>query len=89
VTIQDFLTLLPELTKARVKRFKLSDLEIEFHVEQEAGLSTGEVIKALKKQEEQLPVDLRTDNITSYDAVLNWSGSPDPQELPLTGDQPL
>lgn len=41
--------------------------------------------------EGQLPVDLRSDNLNSFDKVLNWSASPDPNEpaLPGTDEQPL
>lgn len=94
MTQEELLKLLPELTKSKVQRFKWDGLEIVFHAEQSKEAesnSTEQIVDVLKRQEEQLPVDLRTDNINSYDAVLNWSGSPDQtqEELPLTGDQPL
>ena len=91
MTVQELIQVLPELTKAKVKSFKWAELEIQFHVEQEQADATKQVIEALKKQEEQLPVDLRTDNINSFDSVLNWSASPDQNQpdIPGTGDQPL
>lgn len=86
--------ILPLLTAAKVKQFKLDNLEIVFHVEQSKeadGKSTEQLVEAMRKQEESLPPDLRTDFITNYDAVMNWSGSPENSavEMPLAGDQPL
>lgn len=43
------------------------------------------------QEAEALPPDLRSDAINSYDAVMNWSASPDQldPELPGTGEDPL
>lgn len=85
--------LIPLCASSRVKSIKYDGLEIVFHVEPEPrGQSTDKIVEAMRAQEQQLPPDLRTDAISSYDAILNWSGSPDPSkeaEIPLTGDQPL
>lgn len=45
----------------------------------------------IQVDESKLPPDLRTDAITDYDKILNWSGSPDEVEIPipLVNDQPL
>lgn len=63
---------------------------VEHSVEQPD--SAEQIMQALRKHEDSLPPDLRAENINSYDAILNWSGSPeanDGEEMPMTGDQPL
>lgn len=48
-----------------------------------------------KELEAQLPVDLRTDAVTNFDTVLNWSAGPDIQapddkeSIPATADLPV
>lgn len=36
-----------------------------------------------------IPSDLKTDDLMSYDSVLNWSGSGDSEPMPLTGEDRL
>ncbi len=67
-------------------------VDIKFHVEQklEPVISTQDHM--INAPEEQLPVDLRTDNVNDHDKVMHWSSSPDPSELgehPGTGDLQL
>lgn len=82
------------LRESNVSIYKDGSLSLQFHAEQKIH----PVVKSEDKDqlidmpidEAQLPVDLRTDNITDYDKVLMWSGSPDQEsDLPLTGDAPL
>ncbi len=69
----------------------MTDLELSFHVEQLESPSLADRTIEIPIDEKSLPVDLRTDNITDYDKILNWSGSPDQVEepVPLTGDTTL
>lgn len=55
------------------------------HEPDQAGLD-----KLIDVDESQLPVDLRSDQVTDYDKILNWS-APDAQGEPLpgTGDVPI
>lgn len=105
VDLEYLAKLLSILKTQEVQSFKEAGLEISFHVEQSVSRPTalprGEIqgqplpdaIAAMhKKEEESLPPDLRTDNITDFDKILNWSASPDPKEeqpLPLTGEGKL
>lgn len=98
--------LLVLLREQGVSSFKSTGLSLKFHVElnpiddEEIWLKSSKPeepkdevkIQEVPINEEALPPDLRTDNITDYDKILNWSGSPDlgdQPELPLTGDAPL
>lgn len=98
--------LIPILKSNGVLKFKEGGLEIVFHVEQQLpsvslpsvdispGRPLSEAIQEMHKNEENsLPPDLRTDNITDADKVLNWSvpNQEDDQAnvIPLTGDQQL
>ena len=88
----------------------MSGLEIELHRDSFEGdadgsvlrgttpapTTTDKIIEDIKKQEDSLPPDLRLENINSFDAIMNWSASPNLQpemthkeEMPMTGDQPL
>lgn len=99
IDICTFEKLLPILKANGVSHFKNAGLEISFHagpishVEELPGQPLPEAIaEALHREEQSLPADLRTDNITDYDKVLNWSGSPDQEgqgDIPLTGEAPL
>jgi hypothetical protein len=84
--------LLPILAAYRVASFEFDGLKLTFHVEQVSTLATKDHTIEIPADESMLPPDLRTDNITSADTILHWSGSPDfgeESQLPLTGDAPL
>ncbi len=80
------------LNKYACTRFKRAGLEIELSSHNipspiaaplPAETSTG-TIQEIPIAEEELPIDLRADELMKQDAILNWS-SPDSQEdLPLT-----
>lgn len=89
----DLNTLILILKSYGVKSYEFEGLRLEFHVE---PLKIEEPTKdhtiEIPIDESQLPVDLRTDSVTSQDSILFWSGSPDMdpnEQLPLTGDAPL
>lgn len=75
------------LLKAQgVPSFKMGTLEILLPLE---GGESKDAVQALPA-ESQMPVDLRSDNVTDYDKILHWSGSPEQEvALPLTGEEPL
>jgi hypothetical protein len=92
VELDQLKELIPFLKSQGVFSFKTQDLELVFHVERPAKTESKpdqDVIQDVP--DHQLPVDLRTDNVNSFDSVLNWSASPAPEEieLPLTDDIPL
>ncbi len=74
-----------------IRQFKCSDFELLFHAEH-PQVQPSQLIED-KASESLIPLDLRTDNINSYDSVMNWSSPPSAEmaepELPLTGDIPL
>lgn len=91
--------LLPLLAQFNVISLKMAELEISLgkskELIQESHTPTGSMSQAqstsdqlINVDESILPPDLRTDNINSFDAVLNWSGSPtqDEMPMPLTGE---
>ena len=90
--------LIKTLRTAQVASFKNSGLEISFvsaaytppNEVLGPGLATQDHTIDAPIDETKLPVDLRTDNITDYDKILNWSGSPVQDEvLPGTGETEL
>lgn len=96
----DYLSkLISVLSTSNVKHIKMAGLELTLESLSPLILSgpgqppntTDQILEALKLQEDKLPPDLRTDAITDYDKVLNWSGSPQEEDtqMPLTGDRPL
>ena len=90
MTLEETLQL---LKKYGVQHFEDAAIKVTFHVEQsQPEESSVDRTVDIPIDEASLPPDLRTDNITDYDKVLNWSGSPDQDDgsqLPLTGDAPL
>lgn len=82
-------SLIKLLKENNVSEFSQNGLRLVFHVEPPKPIETKDHV--IPDDESMLPPDLRTDNITDYDKILNWSGSPDHQEteIPLTGDAPL
>ena len=69
-------------------------MTMEFHGEQPPKpevLSTQDHTVHVPINEASLPPDLRTDAITDYDKILNWSGAPDEESIPIQGvnDQPI
>lgn len=85
--------ILPLLRDNQVTSLKMAGLEISLRESKELKEETG-LVHQPKAQvqppdqlvnidESQLPPDLRTDNINNFDAVLNWSGTQDPDQLPL------
>lgn len=84
--------LIPFLKSEGVFSFKYEGLELSFYVEpHKTSHDSKQQDSVVSVDESQLPVDLRTDNITGFDSILNWSASPAQNEieLPLTGDIPL
>lgn len=77
------------LKESQVSSFKDGGLELVFHVEQPEQTSSAEAIEELKenlkRQEESLPPDLRTDAITNFDSVLFHSAGGVLDELPIPG----
>jgi hypothetical protein len=72
---------------------KTGELEIQFGPPKtvESPLpGPAQAFEALKKQEENLPPDLRADDLMNADKTLFWS-SPDGknEDMPLAGEQEL
>ena len=94
----DYLKQLILLLKAnQVTHFKNEGLELTLDrssksqsIDQEPGprLADSDVKELMNMlpDESKLPPDLRTDNITSEDVILNWSTTPDPNDL---GDETM
>lgn len=94
MTIGELKELLPLLKGSGVTSFKDGSLELLFHGEQIKPEATAKIETkdhVMDVPETQLPVDLRSDNITDYDKILNWSGTPEQglEEHPGTGDLQL
>lgn len=85
--------LLRILRENHVTQFKDAKFEITLsesaHITRAAKNTNKNIIETLKKEEERLPPDLRADDLMNYDRVLNWSGSGDQGDMPLTGDEAL
>jgi hypothetical protein len=85
--------LLKILKEQGVSRFKTADVELSFvHATQKIIEQATPPPVFEKTDEGQLPVDLRSDAISDFDKVLNWSASPDPNDIkptPGTDDVPL
>lgn len=98
VELEYFKQLLPLLVEFNVVSLKMAGLELSIgqskELSQQSPTPTDVSSQAqptdqlINVDESTLPPDLRTDNINNYDAVLNWSGSPDTEEMPmpLTGE---
>lgn len=92
----DYLSkLLPLLEKSKITCFKSEGIELWFHVEQkplESIISTQDHTVEVKVDEKSLPLDIRTDNISDFDKILNWSAPTDAHDeapLPLVGEDRL
>lgn len=87
--------LLVLLKKHNCFRFKNAGLEVELGPISQVAVSAPQPaeLSAQEQQiaESQLPPDLRADDLMNYDKILNWSGSPDHDSMPmpLTNDLPL
>lgn len=97
MTIEELKQILPLLIQSKVTTFKMEGLELSFEPSAKAPDVQSPPLAPIteipvKLEESSLPPDLRTDAITDYDKILNWSGTPDPgdePQMPLTGDMPL
>ncbi len=100
MTLKDIKALLSHLKKYHVQSFKHGDCEITFFESvpkvtrvRESKPLAEELLKIAAQEQENIPPDLRADDTMNYDKILNWSGSPDPNEmpepLPLTGEGAL
>lgn len=82
--LESLLTLLKKHGCIKYKNAVL-ELEIELASPHPEVLSTKDEL--IPVPEDNLPPDLKADDLFNYDKVLNWSGTPDNEpELPLTGD---
>lgn len=92
MTIDELTKLITLLKTSNIASFDDGNTKLTFHVEQRPiePIAPPDLIEDTKA-EESLPLDLRTDNINSYDSVMNWSAPPsaDEKPLPLTGDEQL
>lgn len=82
----EYLTKLIQLTKNEgLTHFKMAGLEFSLGVK---TITEPTPPPAKQMTEQDMPPDLRADDTMSYDKILNWSGSSDPDEgqLPLTGE---
>lgn len=79
------------LRKGGIKHFQGFGVELDLLEASPSEKAFNSAPSPSDVPEASLPADLRTDNITSADTILNWSASPDPSEEPLpgTGDLPL
>ena len=94
MTIDDVKALLPILKANGVANIRFDGLNLEFHVEQSLPKVPIQVDtpSLVEVPESTLPPDLRTDNITNFDSVLNWSApnQSDPEQpVPMTGDEAI
>lgn len=85
--------LLSILSSSRVSSFESQGLKLSFHVLEQSPIVSQELKKSevVEVPEDQLPPDLRTDNINSMDTILNWSTAPEEKLEPIPGvnDHPL
>jgi hypothetical protein len=99
VTPSDVKKLIPFLRKNRIQTFKSGTLEITFFESVpkvkrslKSKPLTEELLNIAAQEQASIPPDLRADDTMSYDKILHWSGSPDPEEsfaMPLTGEESL
>jgi ribosome biogenesis protein Tsr3 len=90
VTLKALLKLLREnhVTQFKDAKFEIT-LSESAHILKASKNTNKKIIETLKKEEERLPPDLRADDMMNYDKVLNWSGSGEDGDMPLTGDEAL
>ena len=75
------------LRASGVKKFKDTDIEIEFEAAPLAEQKPAEPVFP-----PGTPPEFTNPDLMSEDTVRNWSGSPDPgdgEALPMTGDRPI
>lgn len=90
----DYLAKLLSILKDNgLSSFKTGEVSLVFHVEQskqsqananQAQVNTQDHMIDVPINEADLPPDLRTDHINSYDTIMNWSTTPQ-DEIPLPG----
>lgn len=101
---------LRQLKALQVASFKCADFTVTFHqpiaqpadtssvsapVEETAPhIETKDHVVDVPVDENQMPVDLRTENVNSFDKILFWSGSNDQdttsqESMPGTSDTPI
>lgn len=56
-----------------------------FSITIDQSIKTADYTIPLPVDESKLPPDIRTDSIHDYDKIMNWSGSPEEESLPLPG----
>ncbi len=76
--IDYILKLIDALKEKNVASIKMEGLELHFSLPRK--IETEDSSPPLAN-EDTLPPDLRTDAITDFDKILNWSGTPSPSEL--------
>lgn len=91
--IDQLSTLLYTLRAHGVRSYKDSEVELHLFKDISSTATTkpdGSQVD-LPVHEMQIPVDLRTDNITDVDKTLFWSsqGDESEREMPLTNDVPI
>ena len=92
--IDQLSTLLYTLRAHGVRSYKDQDVELQLFKSTSVTTSPAKPSGTevdLPVNEMQLPVDLRTDNITDGDKTLFWSaqGDESDSEMPLTNDIPM
>jgi len=85
-SISDIEKLIKLLRANGISKFKEGTFELSLS-------PVVETSTAILPNENQLPPDLRTDNINNFDTILHWSGSGDDhgdkETVSGTGDVPL
>lgn len=88
--------LLQLLQAHRVAVYRVKDLELCFHppCDTKTAQATQEETHKLVDvpEPENMPPDLRADDLMNAEKVLHWSASPDvndSSDMPLTGDAPI
>lgn len=80
--IKELSELLSLLKTNGVSIFKDGTLELHLR-----DMDVAKGVQEIPVSEEIFPPDLRTDAVTDYDKILNWSAPNEDAPLPLTGEE--
>lgn len=72
------------LKDSNCSNFKIDGLELSFTNQPSPLIQPISVVQEVPIKEEELPPDLRADELMKEDAILNWSSPDSHEDLPLT-----
>jgi len=86
MTIDQLKELFPQLKEYGVTHFRLGNLEIKMPEQRTFGAPRQDNLPEMQ----DVPPDLRADDLMSFDKVLHWSSdNTEESTLPLTGEKTL